>query len=195
MVNQKMYLFTKQYKMRLMALSLYLTLALTQGCGYHFRGADKPRDEGFQSLAIPLIQSTSSSLGFEGDFTTIIREEFASRSKVPMLPREEASVVLIGKVSEIRTDPVSYDTFLKTVDGEEIKYSVTNKRWLEIELDAKLIDRVSGKTIWQAGNMAERAAFEVSADPLSNRFNQKKALQEIARRLAKRLYLKTMDRF
>ena len=112
-----------------------------------------------------------------------------------MLPREEASVVLIGKVSEIRTDPVSYDTFLKTVDGEEIKYSVTNKRWLEIELDAKLIDRASGKTIWQARNMAERAAFEVSADPLSNRFNKKKALQEIARRLAQRLYLKTMDRF
>jgi len=191
----QMQLFTKRHKALLKVFPLYLALALTQGCGYHFRGADKPRDEGFQSLAIPLIQSTSSSLGFEGDFTTIIREEFASRSKVPMLSREEASVVLIGKVSEIRTDPVSYDTFLKTVDGEEIKYSVTNKRWLEIELDAKLIDRVSGKTIWQAKNMAERAAFEVSTDPLSNRFNQKKALQEIARRLAQRLYLKTMDRF
>ncbi|OPX38801.1 MAG: hypothetical protein B1H12_01625, partial [Desulfobacteraceae bacterium 4484_190.2] len=65
----------------------------------------------------------------------------------------------------------------------------------EVELNAKLIDRDSGKTIWQAKNMTERAAFEVSVDPLSNRFNQKKALQAIARRLAQRLYLKTMDRF
>jgi len=190
-----MQLSTKSHKALLKIFPLYLALALTQACGYHFRGADKPGKEGFQSLAIPLIQSTSSSLGFEGDFTSIIREEFATHSKIPMLPRETASVVLIGKVSEIRTNPVSYDTFLNTVDDEEVKYSVTNKRWLEIELDAKLIDRVSGKTLWHDGNMAERAAFEVSADPLSNRYNQKKALQEIARRLAKRVYLKTMDRF
>jgi hypothetical protein len=190
-----MQLSTQSHKTLLKAFPLYLALALTQACGYQFRGADKPVEKGFQSLAIPLIQSTSSSLGFEGDFTSIIREEFATRSKVPMLPRETASVVLIGKVSEIRTKPLSYDTFLNTVDDEEVKYSVTNKRWLEIELDAKLIDRVSGKTLWHDRNMAERAAFEVSGDPLSNRYNQKKALQEIARRLAKRVYLKTMDRF
>ena len=32
-------------------------------------------------------------------------------------------------------------------------------------------------------------------DPLENRYNQRVALEEIARRLAKRVFLKTMERF
>ena len=172
-----------------------LTIVVAYGCGYHFRAVDKPVSEGIQSLAIPLIKSTSSSLGFEGDFTTIIREEFASHSKVPLVAREEASAVLIGRVSQIKTDPVSYDIFRTTVQGEETRYEVTNKRWLEIELNAKLIDRASGKPIWQDKKMTERATFVVSTDPLTNRFNQRRAAREMARRFAKRIYLKTMERF
>ena len=129
------------------------------------------------------------------DFTTIIREEFASRSKVPLVPREEASAIFIGRVSKIKTDPVSYDIIRTTVDGEETRYEVANKRWLEIELDAKLIDRASGKPIWQEMTMTERATFAVSSDPLTNRSNKRKAVQEMARRFAKRIYLKTMERF
>ena len=190
-----MYLFTKQYKMHLVAISLYLTLALTQGCGYHFRTGDKTIGQGIKSLAIPLIQSTSSSLGFEGDFTTVIRQEFARRSKVPLVPREDAGAVLIAKVYEINTRPVSYNTTLTTVDGDKTKYSVTSKRQLKIRLDAKLIDRASGKPVWQDKSMAEKATFDVTADPLTNRYNQRKAVQKMARRFAERIYLKTMDRF
>jgi hypothetical protein len=171
------------------------TIFLAYGCGYHFRAVDKPVGKGIQSLAIPLIKSTSSSLGFEGDFTTIIREEFASYSKVPLVAREEASAVLVGRVSQVKTEPVSYDIFRTTIEGEETRYEVTNKRWLEIELNAKLIDRASGKPIWQDKTMTERATFVVSTDPLTNRFNQRRAAREMARRFAKRIYLKTMERF
>lgn len=194
-INQKMRLFMQQNKTILMVISLYLSIVLTQGCGYHFRAVDKPNGEGIQSLSIPLIQTTSSSLGFEGDFTTIIRQEFASRSKVPLVSSEEASAVLIAKVYEINTDPVSYNTLRTMVDGEETKYSVTNKRRMRIKLDAKLIDRVSGKPIWQDRDMAEKAIYEVSDDPLTNRYNQRKAFQKMARRFAERFYLKTMERF
>jgi hypothetical protein len=188
-------LSTKQYKALLMISPICLTLVLAYGCGYHFRAVDKPVGEGIKGLAIPLIESTSSSMGFEGDFTTIIREEFASRSKVPLVPREEASAIFIGRVSKIKTDPVSYDIIRTTVDGKETRYEVANIRWLEIELDAKLIDRASGKPIWQEMTMTERATFAVSSDPLTNRSNKRKAVQEMARRFAKRIYLKTMERF
>ena len=66
---------------------------------------------------------------------------------------------------------------------------------MRIKLDAKLIDRVSGKPIWQDRDMAEKAIYEVSDDPLTNRYNQRKAFQKMARRFAERFYLKTMERF
>lgn len=187
--------FATVYRVSLIALHLAFSLALTQGCGYHFRASGEPIGVEIQSLAIPLISSTASSLGFEGDFTTIIRYEFLSRSKLPLVPREKASAVLIGRISEIETEPLSYETLKTTVKGEETNYEVTDRRRLRIRLDAKLIDTASGNTIWQERAMEERATFDVTDDPLRNRFNQKGALEEIARRFATRIYLKTIERF
>jgi hypothetical protein len=43
--------------------------------------------------------------------------------------------------------------------------------------------------------MEEKAVFSVGTDPLVNRYNQRKAVREIAQILAKRIYSKTMERF
>jgi hypothetical protein len=43
--------------------------------------------------------------------------------------------------------------------------------------------------------MEERATFAVDTDPLTTQYNQQKALERIALRMAQRIYLKTMERF
>ncbi|MDY6970840.1 MAG: LPS assembly lipoprotein LptE [Thermodesulfobacteriota bacterium] len=147
------------------------------------------------SLAIPVFASTSSSLGFEGDFTRIIREEFISHAKVPLVQEDEAAVVLCGEVHDIKTEPLSYSLVQNTVRGESTNYEVTNTRWLRVTLNARLLDRGSGKIIWEDKAMEEKAVFSVGTDPLANRCSQRKAVQEIANILAKKIYLKTMERF
>ncbi len=148
-----------------------------------------------ESLAIPLIASPSSWLGFEGDFTRVIREEFVSHSKVPLVPREQAGAVLIGTVYEVKTEPVNYRLVQNAYEGHVTTYEVTNTRRLKIKLHAKLIDRATGIPIWKDEVMEEKADFQVGDDPLINRYNQRRAVREMARRLAKKIYLKTMDRF
>ena len=91
-----MRLFFKPYKALLLSLTILSLVLLASGCGYHFRPTGNPVGLQIESLAIPLMESTSSSLGFEGDFTRFIREEFASHAKFPLVSREEASTVLIG---------------------------------------------------------------------------------------------------
>ncbi len=162
---------------------MLLTLTVVFGCGYQFRSIGEPIGIEISSLAIPLMESSSSSLGFEGDFTKIIRDEFISHSKVPLVPRDEAAMVLIGKVVDIKTSPVSYQA------------EITQTRWLKIRLDAGLVDRATGKVIWRDKSMEEKAVFSVATDPLTNRYNQRKAMQTIAQRFAERLYLHTMERF
>jgi len=180
----------------LIGLSIIMWLIATTGCGYHLQATDKPMG-GLQidSLAIPLMASPSSSLGFEGYFTEVIRKEFLTQSKIPFAPKSEAAAVLVGHVRKIWTEPIGYDTDAKTIEGKTYNYEITNSRWLIIELDAKLMDRKTGKVVWSVNNMREKATYNVSSDPLRTQYNQRRATEKIALLLAQRFYLKTMERF
>jgi hypothetical protein len=168
--------------------SILLALLWLSGCGYHLQDTRQPKGISIPSLAIPLMESPSSSLGFEGDFTMMIRQEFVSHSQVPLVSKDQAAVVMIGKVLDIKTEPLSY----KITDGT---FQVTNSRWLKIKLAAKLLDQTTGNVIWNDENMEEKASFTVSSDPLRTSYNQKRAAKRIAQLLAERIYLKTMERF
>jgi len=179
----------------LTALASCFFLLVLHGCGYHFRADGNPVGIEMGSLAIPLMESTSSDLGFENDFTRIIRDEFIRYTKVPLVSSDKADMVLIGKITEIKTDPLTYDTTKTNVQGENTYYSVTDSRRLRIRLDVKMQERDTGRIIWAEAGMEEKARYDVTEDPLTNRYNQRQALKEIAGRLVDRIYLKTMERF
>lgn len=182
-------------KLLLVGVHLWLCLVSVWGCGYRLKGTGEPVGISIQSLAIPTIESTSSSLGFEGDFTRIVRQEFISHAKFPLVSREVASTVLLGKIRDIETKPLSYEVFTTDVEGEKRTYPVTKSRQLILRLEMKMIDVETGRVIWQDNSMEEKAPFAVSADPIANRFSERIALQEAAQRLAQRVYQKTMERF
>ena len=179
----------------LILIILIAVLTVPVGCGYQFKANGKPVGIEIESLAIPLMSSSSSIKGFEADFTKIIREEFISHSKVPITRKEYAGAVLTGRIYELTTKPLTYESQQQTVGGRTFTYETTSSRRLKIRLDISLTDKKSGKLIWHDSSMEEEARFDVSADPLATRYNQQKALEKIARLLAKRVYLKTMERF
>ena len=147
------------------------------------------------SLAIPMIESTSSDIGFEASFTKIVRDKFITQGKVPLVSAEQAQAVLSGRVYEIRTVPLSYRVEQQTVGGVVTTYQETTRRRLIVKLDMRLTDMNTGKVIWHEKAMEEMAIFDVSLDPLITQFNQRVALEFIARELADRIFLKTMERF
>ena len=185
--------FLQRPSLSLLTVIALLTICL--GCGYHFRATGEPVGIKYESLAIPLMTSTSSNIGFEADFTRIIREEFISHAKVPFVPEESAQAVLTARIYDIKTEPVTYNIRQQSVRGQLTTHEVTRSRRLRIRLDIRLTDRDTGKVIWHEKSMAEEAGFMVGADPLTNRYNQQQALEKIARRMAKKIYLKTMERF
>jgi hypothetical protein len=174
---------------------ILLLVPVAAGCGYHFRATGETMGMQLESIAIPMMESTSSNIGFEADFTRVIREEFISHARVPLVSQEKAQMVLIGRIHEIRTDPLTYDIQLQNIQGSTSSYDTTESRRIQIGLTAELVDRAGGKTLWREESMEEKASFKVGTDPLVNRFNQKQAMERIARRLAKRIYMKTMERF
>ena len=165
------------------------------GCGYHFSANGKPVGIEINSIAIPLMTSSSSEKGFEADFTRMIREEFISHSKVSIVETEQADMVLTGRISEIETRPLTYDSRQYEAGGRVVTHETTSSRRVKIRLDISLIERATGKTIWHDDSMEGDARFNVETDPLATQYNQQQALIKISRLLAKRIYLKTMERF
>jgi hypothetical protein len=172
------------------------SLSIYSGCGYQFRTNGLPVGMEISSIAIPLISSVSSYKGFEADFTRVIREEFISHSRVPVVDTEKADVILVGRVSGIESGPLTYDSRQYEINGRLSTSERTSSRRLKIRLDISLRDRETGKTLWHDSSMEEEAGFNVdSDDPLATRYNQRQAMIKISRLLAKRIYLKTLERF
>lgn len=180
---------------RQLILFFFITLFLVPGCGYHFRSDGKPLGIEIKSLAIPLFSSSSSTTGFEADFTRIIRKEFLSNSKVPIVPREEAQLVLIGNIYHMDSEPIAFKLEEQTAGGQTVTSSTTSARRSVVKLDVSLRDRTNGKVIWHEKSMSAGANYNVGSDPLVNRYNEQLALERIAGVLASRIYLKTMERF
>lgn len=174
---------------------LIIGLVLISGCGYHFNAGGAPEGLKITSLAIPLMETTSSTLGFESDFTSAIRDAFIRQGNVPLESQDRAEFVLKGKIREIHTDPLTYDITETPVQGTTSYYEITDSRRMRVTLDTRLVERKTGKVIWEEKQMEERARYLVSEDPMTNRYNRKKALHEIAGRLVDRIYLRTMERF
>ena len=169
---------------------LIIFFSLILGCGYRVESTKKPLNLRISSIAIPTIKSSSSYLGFEAILTKMVRQEFISHSGLKIVPEDQADAVLIMNVVEVRREPISYAIRQGT-------YEVTNSRWLKVKMVARLIDRRTGRLIWQA-TFREKATYSVAAqqpDPLLTNFNRNQALYSIGKQIAKRIYLRTMERF
>ena len=165
-------------------------LAIIGGCGYHFRATGHPIGREYKSLAIPMIKSTSTEMGFEADFTTVLREEFTSHSKVPIVVPQRADAIILCRIYNIKEEPVSYRLTRYNIAGNEIVHETTRSKRMIIQMEVVVKDSRSGSIIWKETEMRDQATFLVNDDPLMTRYNRTEALKEIAHRISKRIFLK-----
>jgi hypothetical protein len=178
-----------------MVLAMLALIAACTSCGYNFRATGEPLGVSFTSLAIPLFESTSADRGFEAEFTEIVRNEFISRSKIPLVSKDQAGAILYGRIYQINTQPLTYDSVRQTVNGNTVNYETVGSRKLIVRLSLTMKDSATGKIIWHEDSMEETADFKASDDPIQNRYNMDQAVRSIASLMAKRIYQNAMERF
>jgi outer membrane lipopolysaccharide assembly protein LptE/RlpB len=174
---------------------LIICCLLVTGCGYRFRKAGVPIGVALDTIAIPLFPTTSSFVGYEADFTRILREEFITHSRVRIVSKENAQAVLSGSIYSIITEPLTYRVRKQTIHGFVSTDEITRSREMRVRVEAKLTDRETGTILWEDGSFTRERSFSVSSDPLRTRYNQRKAFIAIAQDIATRIYSKTMERF
>lgn len=170
-------------------------ILLAAGCGYQPAGSAVPDRLDISGLALSIVESTSSSLGFEAEFTRRIRQEFISFSGVPLMPEADAPYVLECSVREINTRPLRYSSRRTVVQGRESVFWRTAARELSIGVEARLVERATGKVIWHDSSIVETATWNLGADPLADREAERVAVRRIAERIASQLYSRTVARF
>ncbi len=178
-----------------MHLLVVLCLCGMVACGYKARLANTGENLPFDSLAVPMVKSTATIPGLEAEITNVIRNEFISHSQVAIVPYEQARAVLLGTVFLVETKPLSYDVEKSTVNGKEISSKTTRLRRLKIRMHVKLIDKKTGQVLWEEKRMEEKGSFEVGADPLAIQYNRQAAINGIAKSLARKIYLRTVETF
>jgi len=179
-------------------LYLILFTMFAAGCGYRISSPGGPVDPavpGISGLAISLVESPSSNLGFEAEFTRILRKEFISYSGMPLMSERDAPYVLECRVKKISTRPRRYRSTRTLLQGEEYVSWRTAARRMSVDLDARLVERATGNVIWHDDSMVETADWDLGADPLADRDAQRGAVRRLAERVAAKLYSRTVDRF
>ncbi|NLD38470.1 MAG: hypothetical protein GX654_16545 [Desulfatiglans sp.] len=172
-----------------------ISLLCIASCGYRFRAEGEPVGIELTSIAIPMIESTSSERGFEADFTEVLRNEFISRGRVSIKGMDNAQMVLKVQVYDVMTRPLAYDSTRAEISGHKIIHETTGRRRLTLSLNASLVNRSTGETVWSDPFITEEAGYDITSDPLINRKSERDALLKIARLVSGRIFNLTMERF
>ncbi|MFO8088418.1 MAG: LPS assembly lipoprotein LptE [Desulfatiglandaceae bacterium] len=177
---------------------LMLLSSFSTGCGYSISspaGPAGPAVSGISGLAVSLVESPSSNLGFEAEFTRMLRKEFISYSGLPLMSERDAPYVLECRVQKISTRSRRYKSTRTVVQGEEQVYWRTSGRRMSVDIDARLVEQATGNVIWHDDSIVETADWDLGADSLSDRDAQRAAVRRLAERVAAKLYSRTVDRF
>ena len=166
-------------------VALLLSLFSFAGCGYQIAGRGVHIPEGVRTLAIPVFENKTLEPIVEEELTPVVIREFLRDSRIEVVSRSQAALVLQGSVTSYKESPLSFDQ-----DQNVLEYRITVVTHLILvrqERDAagspNGTQNGSGGILWKR-DITESAEYRASSDVMSTRVAKLLALQEIARNLA-----------
>jgi outer membrane lipopolysaccharide assembly protein LptE/RlpB len=168
------------------AALVLIAALLFASCGYHVAGRGNALPQEWRTIAIPALKNRTSTYRVEQRFTQALVREIISRTKYRVVPEEkDADAVLEGEVSSLQTTPVLFDPV--TTRATLMLVTVT--------LRVRLVDRSSGKPVYQNSNFVFRNEYEISTDIPSFFQEEGPALDRMSRDFARSLVSALLEKF
>jgi len=98
-------------------------------------------------------------------------------SALDLVTKDQADVILVGKVESTSTSGLSY-----------VRYDRAVERRITAECSVHLVRREGGKVIWQTGNIVREESFLVGKDVMQTEGLKDEALQKLSRDVAEIIY-------
>lgn len=150
---------------------LLLTSFLT-GCGYQMAGRGGHIPAGIQSLAIPVFENKTMEPIVEEELTPAVIKGFLKDSRIAVVNRAQADLVLYGRVMSYRETPLSFDQ-----DQNVLEYRIT------VTTHLKLLRQSTDSMLWEK-DLISSAEYRVSSDVMATRNSKLLAIKEIAQNLS-----------
>jgi len=166
-------------------VTILLALFLTS-CGYHVAGRGNALPQEWKVMAIPALKNRTSAYRIEQRFTQALVREMISRTRYRVVPEEkDADAVLEGEIASLQTTPVLFDP--TTTRATLMLVSVS--------LHVRLLDRASGKEVYENPRFVFRNEYEITTDIPSFFQEESPALDRMSRDFARTLVSALLEKF
>ncbi|MDR4507829.1 MAG: LPS assembly lipoprotein LptE [Candidatus Brocadiaceae bacterium] len=132
------------------SLFLLLFVFLIVGCGY---SAKSLLSSNVSSISIPIFENVTFRRGYEFELTKAVRDQILLRTNLRIVDKEEASSLLLGKITSVSENVLIENT------RDDI---VESRVFIEIEID--WIDMRTGRSILKRRGIRKPAEFIVLRD-------------------------------
>lgn len=173
--------------MRKLAITTALfVLAVTfAGCGYTLSrtGSQAGPTKGVSKVFVPLFVNDTFEPLIEKDYTAALKEDLAADGRWIITDRENADLIVDGKIKAFDLQPLSYD------EKERIlEYRVN------VKTSVKVSDIKSGKVVSDQ-SIATFADYRVTEDITKSKIRREEAIRKTARNFAEEFVIKVLDIF
>ncbi len=155
-------------------------------CGYRVAGRGDQIPSEVRTIAVLPIQNATTRYKLEQHLTRALAHEFVARTRFRVIAEEaDADAALRGAVTNIFVTPLLFDTS----SGRASTIQVVT------QMQVSLVERRTGKTLYQNQNYEARERYEVSVDPAAYFEESEAALERLSRAVARNLVSAILEKF
>ena len=166
---------------------VWLVIAFSAGsCGYHLAGRADTVPDTVRTIAIPTFRNNTTEFKIEQYLTSAVAREFMTRTRYRIISdQSQADATLTGTVLNFFVFPVVFDP--KT--GRSTSVATLT------QVHVALVERNTGKVIYQNPAFEYRERYEVTIDPEAYLEERQAALARTGEGLARSLVSAVLEGF
>ena len=154
------------------------------GCGYHTLGAATHLPPGVHTLAVPEFATRTEAYRTETVMTQAVIRELATRTRLRVMPDEDADAVLHGTILKETVAPLTYNSATQ----QSSSFLIT------VVVSVTLTGR-DGKVLYENKNYVYRQQYQ-STTNLPNFFEESPAaVERLSREFARQLVADVLEGF
>ncbi len=163
-----------------------LGAVLLAGCGYQVAGRGDQIPEKVRTIAVLPFSNATSRYKLEQYLTRALTHELLARTRFDVTAEEaQADATLRGAVTNIYVAPIIFDP----ASGRSTAIQLT------VQLQLSLVERGSGRVLYQNQNYEARERYEVAIDPRAYFEESEAGLERMSRSVARAVVSAILEGF
>ena len=167
------------------ALFFPILCLLLHGCGYSISQGKNPSVPlWMEKVYVEPWTNRTNEIRLSSLITDEIRHRFIMSNTFRLVRKEDADVVLSGEVRSVRNTGLSY-----------VRYDQTIEREVIVECAVKMIEKKTGRVIWESSNITRSQSYLVGRELMETEGLKDETLKKVSRYMAEVIYHRVAEVF